>query len=399
MCGFLEARMSVPDVPVAFGLLGPLLVADVHGTAIRIPQAKHRIIMAALLLRANATVSADQLADALWEDKPPPNAPAVIRTYVARLRRTLGQAGTRLVSRPAGYAIEVRDPGELDLDELERLRAQSRAAAEAGQWERAEAAARTALDLWRGTPLEDIPSAALHLSAAERLDELRLQLAVIRIDAELHLGREHYLITEIQELAREHPLREHIQAQLMLAYYRCGRQADALEVYRKVRMSLVDELGIEPGLELRDLHQRILAADRALSAPRSAAAMPGWPGQRRALPGAPPGARTSRCVRAPGGTADPSERAGVVAGPIGNGDHPCKAWGGKVPVGGSRTVTKVPSRAREQAEVGPAALCGHIDTARENNGSLTTEALLAPGPRDVEPVRVSGAVIGRLDAP
>jgi DNA-binding SARP family transcriptional activator len=259
--------MSVPEVPVAFGLLGPLLVADVHGTVIRIPQAKQRIIMAALLLRANATVSAGQLGDALWEDKPPPNAPAVIRTYVARLRRSLGQPGTRLVSRPAGYAIEVREPGEFDLGEVERLRAESREAAETGQWERAGAAAGTALNLWRGTPLEDIPSAALRLSAGEWLGEVRLQLAAVRVDAELHLGRERYVLAEIRQLAREHPLREHVQAQLMLAYYRCGRQAEALEVFRRVRASLVDELGVEPGTELSELHRRILAADPALSAP------------------------------------------------------------------------------------------------------------------------------------
>jgi len=259
--------MSVPDSPVVFGLLGPLLVTDVHGMAIRIPQAKQRILMAALLLRANSTVSVGMLSDALWQDEQPPNAPAVIRTYVARLRRTLGQAGTRLVSRPVGYAVEVREPRELDLSELEQLRAESEEAAETGQWERAGAAARMALDLWRGTPLEDIPSAVLHLSAAERLGELRLQLAVIRVDAELHLGRERYLIVDIQQLAREHPLREHIQAQLMLAYYRCGRQAEALEVFRRVRASLVDELGIEPGSELCELHQRILASDRGLSAP------------------------------------------------------------------------------------------------------------------------------------
>jgi DNA-binding SARP family transcriptional activator len=225
--------------------------------------------MAALLLRANETVSADQLADALWEDNPPPNAHKVIHTYVARLRRTLGQAGTRLVSRLAGgYAIEVREPGELDLSELEWLRAQAREAAEAGQWERVAATGRMGLDLWRGAPLEDIDSAVLHRSASERLGELRLQLAAVRVDAELQLGRQHYVIAEIQQLAREHPLREHIQAQLMLAYYRSGRQAEALEVFRGVRAALVDELGIEPGPELRELHQRILAADRSLTVPR-----------------------------------------------------------------------------------------------------------------------------------
>lgn len=102
----------------------------------------------------------------------------------------------------------------------------------------------------------------------ERLKELRLELTTERIDAELHLGREHYLVAELREFAGEHPLREHIQAQLMLAYYRCGRQAEALAVYRKVRGTLAGELGVEPGPELRELHQRILAADPALSVPQ-----------------------------------------------------------------------------------------------------------------------------------
>lgn len=256
--------MKMPDAPVAFGLLGPLLVTDIHGTAIYIPQAKQRVIVAALLLRANAAVSGDRLVDALWQDKPPPNALAVIRTYVARLRRTLGHVGTRLVSRPSGYAIEIREPSEFDLDELEGFRAQSREAAEAGQWERVALLSRQALSLWRGAPLEDIPSATLHRSAAERLDEQRVQFATTRLEAELHLGREQYVLAELRQFAAEHPLREHVQAQLMLAYYRCGRQAEALEVYRKVRECLVGELGVEPGPELHRLHQSILAADPTL---------------------------------------------------------------------------------------------------------------------------------------
>lgn len=263
-----SVKAAVPVEPAAFGLLGPLLVTDVHGAAIRIPQTKQRIIMAALLLRANATVSGGQLAEALWQDKPPPNALAVIRTYVARLRQTLGQVATRLVSRPTGYAIEVREPGEFDLDVLERFHAESRLAAEEGQWERVASSSHQALNLWRGAPLEDIPSATLHWSAAGRLDELRIQLATTRIDAELHLGREHYMVAELRQLAAEHPLREHIQAQLMLAYYRCGRQAEALAVYRRVRGCLVGELGVDPGPELRQLHQRILAADPMLSTPQ-----------------------------------------------------------------------------------------------------------------------------------
>jgi DNA-binding SARP family transcriptional activator len=223
--------------------------------------------MAALLLRANAAVPGTQLAVALWGDEPPPNMLSVTRTYVARLRTTLGHAGTRLVRRPAGYVIEVRDSAELDLEELECLRVESRRAAQAGQWERAALLSRQALKLWRGAPLEDIPSASLHRSVAERLEESRLQLAMTGIAAELHLGREHYVLAELRQLAGEHPLRENIQAQLMLAYYRCGRRAEALELYRKVRASLIDELGIEPGTELRELHQHILSADPVLGFP------------------------------------------------------------------------------------------------------------------------------------
>jgi DNA-binding SARP family transcriptional activator len=260
--------MDTAGTRISFGVLGPLLITDASGAPIVIPAAKQRVIMAALLLRANVTVSGSQLTQALWEDLPPPNAVAVLRTYVARLRRTLGQAGTRLVSRPAGYAVEVREPGELDVAELERLRAASREAADTGQWDRAARLSARALDLWRGVPLQDVPSVTLHRFEAERLEELRLELATTRADAGLHLGREHYLLAELRQFAGEHPLREHLQAQLMLTYYRCGRQAEALALYQKVRSSLVGELGIEPGPELRELHRLILAADPALNGPR-----------------------------------------------------------------------------------------------------------------------------------
>jgi DNA-binding SARP family transcriptional activator len=255
----------VPGAQVGFGLLGPLFVADSHGTVIRITQAKQRVIMAALLLKRNVTVTHDQLIDALWGDRPPPNALAAIRTYVARLRRTLGEVATRLVSRPTGYAIRVCETREFDVAELECLRAESQEAAEARRWGQACQSSCQALELWRGDPLEDIPSAALHRSDAERLGEMRLQVATTRIEAELHLGREQYVIADIRQLADEHPLREHIQAQLMLAYYRCGRQAEALEVYLRVRESLIHELGVEPGPELRELQRLILAADPVLN--------------------------------------------------------------------------------------------------------------------------------------
>lgn len=257
-------NMTAFDAPVVFGLLGPLLVKDPHGATIQIPQAKQRIVMAALLLKANTTVSCAQLAEALWEDQAPPNASATIRTYVARLRRALGPMGTRLVSRPSGYAIEVHEAAELDLRRLECLRSEMREASDAGHWERVALASGKALDLWRGIPLEDIPSSALCRSVGAGLDELRLQLVTSRIDAELFLGQEHHVVAELRQLADEHPLREHIQARLALAYYRCGRQAEALDVCLRARASLVDELAVEPGPELRQLYQHILTANPVL---------------------------------------------------------------------------------------------------------------------------------------
>jgi DNA-binding SARP family transcriptional activator len=245
---------------VAFGLLGPLLVLDGTGTVIHIAAAKQRIILATLLLSANSAVSPDRLAEAVWGPSRPPTAPAAIRTYVTRLRRTLGLVGARLVSRPTGYQIEVRQPREFDIAEVERLRIESREAAETGQWSRAASLAVGALSLWRGPPLADVPSAALDRPDVVRLEDLRLELMTGRFDAELHLGRASSLIAELRQLADEQPMHEHIQAQLMLAYYRSGRQADALGVYRKVRGTLVEELGIEPGPELSSLHQHILHA-------------------------------------------------------------------------------------------------------------------------------------------
>jgi DNA-binding SARP family transcriptional activator len=263
--------MSELRSSVHFGLLGSLLIREPHGTTISVPQAKQRTIMGALLLSANATVSSSQLVSALWENEPPPSGMAAIRTYVARLRRTLGEVGVRLVSRPTGYAIELRETAEFDLSLLEQLRLELRAAADSRQWERVAQISGRALSLWRGTPLEDIPSPALRRVAAESLEELRLELITTRIDAELCLGQDRHVVAELRQLASQHPLREHIQAQLALSYYRCGRQFEALKVYQNARASLVGELGIEPGPELRELHQRILSADPVLD---SAYALP-----------------------------------------------------------------------------------------------------------------------------
>jgi DNA-binding SARP family transcriptional activator/tetratricopeptide (TPR) repeat protein len=249
---------------VRFGLLGPLLVADGAGEIAVLPAAKQRIIMAALLLSANTTVSSDKLTQILWEVSPPPSAATAVRNYVMRLRRLVGPAGARIVGRQGGYAVEVRGPAELDLAEVDLLRRDAQAAAAAGRWSDASCLCSAALSLWRGEPLADVPSPVLAQRELTRLAELRLQLTEARIDADLRLARHSELIAELRQLAAEHPLREHMRVQLMLACYRCGRQAEALATYQETRALLIDELGVEPGPELQGIQRRILAADPGL---------------------------------------------------------------------------------------------------------------------------------------
>ena len=264
-----------PSAEVRFGVLGPLQVVDGSGAVWAVPSPKHRIVLAALLL-AGGTVSGASLAEALWDGSPPPNAPAVLRTYVMRLRRELGPAGARIARRAPGWAIELHGPEEFDISEADGLWRAARAEAEAGEWRQASLLLTRALSLWRGEPLIDVPSAVLGRREADRLAEVRLQLTEARIDADLRLGRHSELVAELRQLAAEHPLREHIRAQLMLACYRSGQQGAALEVYRDTYARLAEELGVEPGDELRQMHQRVLTADPVLTPPaRATISMPG----------------------------------------------------------------------------------------------------------------------------
>jgi DNA-binding SARP family transcriptional activator/tetratricopeptide (TPR) repeat protein/transcriptional regulator with XRE-family HTH domain len=257
--------MAEPGAVVRFGVLGPLLVVDGSGAVRAVPAAKQRIVLVTLLLGGGMMVSAAGLSQALWDEYPPPNAPAVMRTYVTRLRNVLGPVGARIVRRPPGWAIELRGPEELDLTEVDVLWRAARAARDAGEWGRESALLDRALSVWRGEPLADVPSEALARREAGRLAELRLQLTEARIDAGLRLGKHGELIAELRRLASEYPLREHIWAQLMLACYLSGQQAAALEIYREARGMLAGELGVEPGRELQQMHQKILNADRGLT--------------------------------------------------------------------------------------------------------------------------------------
>lgn len=238
---------------------------DGSGTVRAVASAKQRIVLAALLMSRGRTVSAAGLAEALWDTGPPPNAPAVMRTYVTRLRRALGPAGARVVRQMPGWAAELRCPAELDLGEVECLWSAAQAARDAGRWPETSSLLARALHLWRGEPLVDVPSAVLARREGDSLAELHLQLTEARIDADLRLGRAGEVVPELRRLAAEHPLRERIRAQLMLACYRCGDQAGALEVYRDAYRTLGHELGMEPGRELREMHHKILTVDPGLS--------------------------------------------------------------------------------------------------------------------------------------
>jgi DNA-binding SARP family transcriptional activator len=232
---------------VEFRVLGPLEVID-DGRAVPLGGARQRALLAILLTRANEVVSTDRLIDDLWGDSPPKTAANTVQFYVSQLRKLLGS--DRIVTKAPGYAIRV-EPGELDLERFEQLAA--------------EGSSREALGLWHGAPLADFAYEAFAQAEIARLEELRLAVLEQRIDADLVHGRHAELVGELERLVAEHPLRERLRGQLMLALYRTGRQAEALEAYQATRRALVDELGIEPSPALQELEKAILRQDPALA--------------------------------------------------------------------------------------------------------------------------------------
>jgi DNA-binding SARP family transcriptional activator len=242
-----------------FEILGPLRVTDLPGSTPTLVSAPRlRVLLAGLLLHANQPVATGELAALVWDGAPPPGALESVRAYVMRLRRALGPlAGARVVTRDPGYLVEVGE-AELDVLAFEALCVRAGAAASTGRWADVSTAAAEALRLWRAEPLVDIPAQGLRDRWLPRLERLQLQATEWRTDAELHLGRHAQLVPQLRDLCRAHPLGERFHAQLMLALARCGQRGAALEVYRQVRGNLIDELGIEPGPELRAVQQRIL---------------------------------------------------------------------------------------------------------------------------------------------
>ncbi|WP_240205003.1 AfsR/SARP family transcriptional regulator [Streptomyces tsukubensis] len=254
-----EARRT-PD-SVVFRILGPLHVQGPDGQ-VRIPPGRQEVILAALLLEANRVVSTDYLVDLIWEDEPPDTARTQVQICVSRLRKLFAgrSVAAAITTRPPGYVLTTED-GSVDAALFARWIGDARLVGKrTGGAADAVELLRSAGGLWQGNCLSGLASEKLR-SKARQLDEERLTAAEHRIDLELELGRHHQLVGEIQLLVHEHPLREQLRGKLMLALYRSGRQAEALDVYRLGRELLVEELGLEPGGELRSLNSAILAGE------------------------------------------------------------------------------------------------------------------------------------------
>src|SRR5437763_8432373 len=255
-------------------ILGPLEVVD-EGEPVPLGRLKERLVLATLLLHANEFVARERLIDELWGESPPPTARKAVNVYVSQLRKVLVRNGRDpITTADGGYRLEV-DAERLDAARLQQLLATARECAAAGELEAALKLLRKALDLWRGPTLAGLLLESHGREQIAQLEELRLTALMERIDCDLALGRHEEVLGELQVLVGEHPLRERLRAQLMLALYRADRQADALEVYQQARHDLIDELGIEPSESLQRLQQAILRHDPALEAPAGIAAANG----------------------------------------------------------------------------------------------------------------------------
>jgi predicted ATPase/DNA-binding SARP family transcriptional activator len=251
-----------------FRILGPLEVCD-RGRLLELRRRKHRALLAALLLRAGEVVSTDTLLEELWGERPPATAKGSLQNMVSALRKVLGNSVLR--TQPPGYLLDV-ERAQVDLFRFARLLEEVRSAADTDQ---RAAMLREALALWRGPPLADLAFEPFVLREAPRLEELRVAAEEELIEARLALGEDAALVRELEALVAEHPFNERFYSQLMTALYRSGRQTDALELYRRLRRLLMEELGLEPSLPLREPQRAILRHDAAVA--------PAWSSSLRPL--------------------------------------------------------------------------------------------------------------------
>jgi DNA-binding SARP family transcriptional activator len=343
-----------------FRILGPLEVVH-DGASLALGGSKQRALLALLVLHANETLSASRLIDELWGERPPVTATKALRVHVSRLRKTLAEPV--LITRGSGYELSV-DPEMIDAYRFERL-------VREGQSEQA-------LALWRGEPLADIAHEPFVSAHAARLTDLRISALEQLIEAKLALGAHEESIGRLEALIAEHPYRERFRGQLMVALYRSGRQADALQAYRDARRALVDDLGIEPGEHLRELERAILAQDPALTAPVAAAY-------------APPARR-------------PPPRALQVSGPFVGRERELRqlrdAWArgsGAVLVAGEAGIGKTRLAAELAGSVQRAVLYGRCDEGLAVPYQPFVEALGPSFPTATDQLELFAATAARLD--
>jgi DNA-binding SARP family transcriptional activator len=252
-----------------FHILGPLEALD-GGQPVPLAGSKLRAVLALLLLHREETLSSDRFIDELWGDEPPATAAKTLQVHISRLRKALasGSRGAEevVVTSPHGYGLDI-DPERVDAHRFERLLAEGRSELASHRPAQALAALEDALALWRGPVLADLSYEAFAQAEIARLEDLRVAALEQLIEAKLALGRHVEVVGQLETLILEHPYRERLRAQLMLALYRSDRQADALQAYQEARRNLVEELGIEPGERLRELEGAILAQDPSLAAP------------------------------------------------------------------------------------------------------------------------------------
>jgi DNA-binding SARP family transcriptional activator len=254
------------DQQVNFFILGPLEIT-VEASPIPIPAGRQRTLLAALLLQANEVVPVDELIDRLWDDHLPHRPRGALHTCLTRVRQALDKQGAGISeliqTSAAGYTIELA-PDHLDLMRFRELAAGARAAAERGDFEQESAILAEALSLWRGPILTDVHSEAIHRDLVPRLTEEWLHVLERSHLVNLSLGKHTELVGELRVLSRRYPFHERFWHLLMLALYRCGRQVEALEAYSEVSGYLRDEMGVDPGQELQQLHMAILRSDPGL---------------------------------------------------------------------------------------------------------------------------------------